>query len=308
MGSAGAKSRDDNAAIASWCAARGFEVQILGPVGNGALNQHWLLKEQTKGQSLVFRARGEGHWLTRGFEGEALAMTLARKAGLPVPKVLQAGQEGLLMHFVPGSADRNAVLEAADDASGVFASAVIKALQNLRRKTQANVDNLADAPGWLASIIRPYCLAETPWFTKLEGSARAASIMERAAALGFDKICLSHGDFRTGNLLLADNGLQAVMDWEFAGYRPAEADIGWMLSSPWRYSRPDREASGLFHRGELLDALGLSYSKRIKAWEALALVRWAVIARLQDERQGVRPGTNADERALLDEAEALVRA
>ena len=295
MGSAGAKSRHDNAAIASWCAARGFDVQILGPVGDGALNHHWLLKEQSKGQSLVFRARGEGHWLTRGFEGEALAMT-------------QAGQEGLLMHFMSGSADRSAVLEAADDTSGIFASAVIKVLQNLRQKTQANVEDLSDAPGWLASIIRPYCLAETPWFTKLDSSARAASIMERAAGFGFDKICLSHGDFRTGNLLLADNGLQAVMDWEFAGYRPAEADIGWMLSSPWRYSRPDREASGLFHRGELLDALELSYSKRIKAWEALALVRWAVIARLQDERQGVPPGTNADEQALLEEAEALVRA
>ena len=107
--------------------------------------------------------------------------------------------------------------------------------------------------------------------------------------------------------MVNDRGLSAVLDWEFAAYRPIEADVGWMLSSPWRYSRPDLSASGLMHREALLSAVGQPDDPRLWAWEALALVRWVVIARLQDARQGLKPGSNADERALIDEAEAILR-
>ena len=81
-----------------------------------------------------------------------------------------------------------------------------------------------------------------------------------------------------------------------------------MLSSPWRYGRPDLDASGLMTRQALLDALGQAATARLAVWEALALVRWAVIARRQDQRQQVPAGTNADEGTLLDEAEELVAA
>jgi hypothetical protein len=60
-------------------------------------------------------------------------------------------------------------------------------------------------------------------------------------------------------------------------------------------------------KAALLEALGLHDTGRLRAWEALALVRWCVIARLQDERQAVPPGTNADEAALFAEALDLVK-
>ena len=61
-------------------------------------------------------------------------------------------------------------------------------------------------------------------------------------------------------------------------------------------------------RKDLLEALGAPDTARLRGWEALALLRWMVIAVLQDERQGVARGTNADEHELLREAEALIRA
>lgn len=307
MGAAGAKSRDENAAIASWCAARGFTVRVVEPVGQGALNRHWRLALVDSEEPLVFRARDEGHWLTAGFVGEARAMTLARRAGLPVPEVLQAGQEALLMRFVSGTADREQVIAAA--ASMPFTDALVQALKTLQQQTRTPVAPLRDAPSWLKSIIASYCLAHTPWFAQLAPAvgAQARAVMAAAEALGFDDLCLAHGDFRTGNFLVETGALQAVIDWEFAGYRPVEADVGWMLSSPWRYSRPERAASGLLSREALLDGLEMADTARVRAWEALALVRWAVIAGLQDHRQGLPPGSNADQGALLAEAEALVK-
>ena len=61
-------------------------------------------------------------------------------------------------------------------------------------------------------------------------------------------------------------------------------------------------ASGLMSKGDVLDALEIHETPRLRGWEALALVRWCVLARLQDERQGLTPGTNADESALLAQA------
>ena len=40
---------------------------------------------------------------------------------------------------------------------------------------------------------------------------------------------LLHGDFRTGNLLIDENGLAGVLDWELTHQGPAEEDLGYPL-------------------------------------------------------------------------------
>ena len=92
---------------------------------------------------------------------------------------------------------------------------------------------------------------------------RARAIAAAALEAGVGRVCLNHGDFRTGNLLVQAGRLSGVLDWEFAGYRPEEADVGWMLSSPWRYGRPDLDASGLMAREALLDALGQAATRPV---------------------------------------------
>lgn len=305
MSDAGAKLPSQEPAIAQWCADRGFRVSVQGRVGDGALNAHWLLRDEERDRLLIFRQRGEGHWLQRGFVGEALAQTRARKAGVKVPAVHYADRRGMLMEFTSGSADRETVIALAQS-SPKFQADVVQQLSCLHGETQFRFKG-DDASSWLKMAIADYCLANTPWFSKLQNPSRAEAIMAEVHELGFEALCLCHGDFRTGNLLVEDGSLSGLLDWEFAGYRPMEADVGWMLSSPWRYSRPALEASGLMAKAALLEALGLHDTGRLRGWEALALVRWCVIARLQDERQAVPPGTNADEAALFAEALDLLR-
>lgn len=305
MSDAGAKLPSQEAAIAQWCADRGFKVSVQGRVGDGALNAHWLLQDEERDRLLIFRQRGEGHWLQRGFVGEALAQTRARKAGVKVPAVHYADCRGMLMDFTNGSADRETVIALAQGSPG-FRADVVEQLTCLHSETNFRFRG-EDASSWLKMAIADYCLANTPWFSKLQNPDKAEAMMAGVHELGFEALCLCHGDFRTGNLLVEDGSLSGLLDWEFAGYRPIEADVGWMLSSPWRYSQPKLEASGLMAKTALLEALRMDDTQRLRGWEALALIRWCVIACLQDERQGMPPGTNADEAALFAEALDLVK-
>src|SRR5207237_9062503 len=44
---------------------------------------------------------------------------------------------------------------------------------------------------------------------------------------------LLHRDYRTGNYLVDDGHLAAVLDWEFAGWGDAREDIGWFFAKCW---------------------------------------------------------------------------
>jgi aminoglycoside phosphotransferase (APT) family kinase protein len=111
---------------------------------------------------------------------------------------------------------------------------------------------------------------------------------------------LCHRDFRTGNYMLARTPqgaeLTAILDWEFAGWGDPDEDIGWFCCKGWRFARLDREAGGIAPRHAFYRAYEAASGRRldperVRFWEALANVRWAVIALQQSDRhliQGAR--------------------
>ena len=54
--------------------------------------------------------------------------------------------------------------------------------------------------------------------------------------------CLVHGDFRLGNLLIGEDGLRAVLDWEIANIGDPAADLGWMCVRAWRFGGNEKVA------------------------------------------------------------------
>lgn len=97
-----------------------------------------------------------------------------------------------------------------------------------------------------------------------------------------------HRDFRTGNLLLDDTGLQAILDWEFAGVGDPYEDIGWFCARCWRFSKPELEAGGLGTRCDFNSGYGEPDldTARVHFWEIYAHLRWACIALQQGARHG----------------------
>lgn len=103
------------------------------------------------------------------------------------------------------------------------------------------------------------------------------------------KIVLCHRDFRTGNYLVDDGRLSAVLDWEFAGPGDPDEDLGWFLAKCWRFGRVEREAGGIGPREAFIAAYERASGRavdrqRLGYWEVMAHVRWAVIALQQAER------------------------
>lgn len=103
------------------------------------------------------------------------------------------------------------------------------------------------------------------------------------------EITFVHRDFRTGNYLVDQQGLTAILDWEFSGWGDPMSDIGWFCAECWRFSRPDLEAGGIADRNIFYQSYEASSGRSIDHqavlfWELMAHIRWAVIALQQTQR------------------------
>lgn len=102
-------------------------------------------------------------------------------------------------------------------------------------------------------------------------------------------VVLAHHDFRTGNYMVDEHGLTAVLDWEFAGWSDPHEDIGWFCAACWRFGRRALEAGGIGTRADLYAGYEQEAGRRIEPervffWEVFAHVRWGVIALQQAAR------------------------
>lgn len=107
---------------------------------------------------------------------------------------------------------------------------------------------------------------------------------------------LVHRDFRTGNYMVDEKGLTAILDWEFAGWGDPMEDIGWFCAECWRFGRTKLEAGGVapreaFYRGYRAEGGREIDATSVWFWEVMAHLRWAVIALEQGHRHisGVEP-------------------
>ena len=104
-----------------------------------------------------------------------------------------------------------------------------------------------------------------------------------------EPVVLLHGDYRTGNYLVHEGRLAATLDWEFARWGNPLEDIGWFFAPCWRFAGPARVAGGIAPADYFLAGYnavaGTRYTEtETRKWQALAQIRWAVIALQQAER------------------------
>ncbi|OHC80388.1 MAG: aminoglycoside phosphotransferase [Rhodospirillales bacterium RIFCSPLOWO2_12_FULL_67_15] len=203
---------------------------------------------------------GRPFFVMRRIEGEAFGHRLAKDAaerGFGERLVAELGEELAKIHAIPWAAPELAFLTAPSQAP---ARALVAEYRDF-------LDDLAEpAPS-------------VEW--------GLAWLERNAPPRGPLAFC--HRDFRTGNYLVKDGRLAAVLDWEFAGPGDPDEDLGWFLAKCWRFGRPEREAGGIGARETFVAAYERNAGRavdrtRLGYWEVMAHVRWAVIALQQAER------------------------
>lgn len=104
-----------------------------------------------------------------------------------------------------------------------------------------------------------------------------------------DRITFLHGDFRIGNLLVDQNGLASVIDWEFAHIGDPAEELGYLCMRDWRFGSDHLRAAGLCDRERFITAYE-GYSGQpvnrsaVDWWEIIGNIRWGVICLHQAER------------------------
>ena len=338
-GTASLRSEPSQAALARFLAcasaARTVEITALSPLRGGALQENWELDARFSGgaldgeQRLVLRtsaATGVAASQTR--QQEFAVQKAAFAAGVRVPEPLFASEDPVvwgkpffIMRRVDGIAapDRITGNPTLDPALPSIAERLGRELARIHtiRPPRPDLAFLAPyeqvGPTQQIAGFRAYLDRHPAPRPVLEWGTRwlETHILPPAEPV------LCHNDFRTGNYLLDGAALTAILDWEFAGWGDPHEDIGWFCCKSWRFARLDREAGGIaerapFYRGYQSEAGRPIDPQRVRFWEVLASVRWAVIALQQSERHMVGGERDLDlaltgRRATECELELLMR-
>jgi aminoglycoside phosphotransferase (APT) family kinase protein len=322
--------------------AKAAMVERLERLGGGAIQESWALDVVIEGGSqpgrheLVLRTSSPSTIAVSWDRPEEFRIhQVAWRAGVTVPEPLwlcegtasPLGKPFYLMRRVPGIARgdlvvKNPAVRAKGEVLAARLGAELAKLHRLRPPVVGLgfVPVPAEAPA-RARVAEYRCHldelnADEP---VLEWALRW---LELRAPPTFD-LTLVHADFRTGNFMVEDGELTAVLDWEFAGFSDPLEDLGWLLAPCWRFGIQDREAGGVGSRAAFLDGYEAEAGRyvpreRLRYWEIMATVRWAVIALQQAARHGsgaepslelaltahVVPALELDLLTLIDRADA----
>lgn len=93
---------------------------------------------------------------------------------------------------------------------------------------------------------------------------------------------LVHGDFRNGNIIVDEEGLRAVLDWELAHIGAPASDLAWLCVTSWRFQRPDLPVGGFGTREQLLEGYraaggGAIDADELFAWEVFQTLNWGIM-------------------------------
>jgi len=264
------------------------------PMPGGASRDLWLIVSEE--QRWVLRRDPVGERALTSREAEYRVQAAAADAGVPVPRPIACGDfgtPGMLMAFVEGEAIPRRVLRAAP--TGVVRQ-IGSALRALR---DVEINGLGKAPA------DPCAAAIDAVREELDAAGDALPALElglRWLALHRpppDVISVVHGDLRLGNFIVGDEGLRAIVDWEFWHLGDPVEDLAWLCARPWRFGNDDKTAAGLGGVEELLDGFGATVDPaRLRWWDVISQVKWGAYC----ARQGAlrREGAHASlERTVL---------
>ena len=222
-----------------------------------------------------------------GLAAEALLMQRAGAACVPSPHVLhvlrpddELGQGFLMDHVAGETIPRKILRDAAfAEVRPRLAHELGMILARIHAIDPSGFENLrrVTAPAELEELHEAYAADHWP---RPVFELAFRWLAERAPDAG-DAASLVHGDFRNGNLIVAPDGVRAVLDWELAHLGDPMEDLGWLCVNSWRFGNIDKPVGGFGQIDDLIAGYAAAGGKadlaRIIFWQTLGSLRWGVM-------------------------------
>lgn len=275
--------------------ASAAQVDGLARLSGGAIQENWGFTASIAdgafagSHELVLRTEArskvpESHSLPEQFA----LIRAAHAASVPVAAPLWLGDTFFIVRKLDGIALGARMVR--DGAKPRLAAALAQALARIHTIAPPRADLAFLKPRDLIAEYRAYLDCEPAPHPALEWGLRK---LERTAPHSRETV-LCHRDFRTGNYMADGERLTGVLDWEFAGWGDPHEDIGWFCAKCWRFGAVEREAGGIADRETFIRAYEAASGRaidrdRVRWWEVMAHIRWAIIALHQTARRKVEP-------------------
>lgn len=269
----------------------GVVVENLRALTGGASRTTWAFDAVTDERRPLILRTGPPDDVHASMELEAAVQQRAAKAGAPVPQIVTAdnspaalGNPYLICNAIAGETIVRRIYRTLDDAGrDRLLHQCAQALAAVHRADTdvPGLDGFDDLAEWRDRLDEMKDTTATfEWAFRWLAANRPAPTRQ----------VLVHGDFRMGNLIVDENGLAAVLDWELVHTGEVYEDLAWFCIRAWRFGAPeDMGAGGLGSVESFLSAYEAAAGTELdrdvfRWWLTVATLRWGVICRFQAER------------------------
>ncbi len=223
-----------------------------------------------------------------GLAVEAELFRIAREAGVPEPEIHHVFEEdeglgeGFVMEWLDGETVggkilRSPELEAVRPKLAFECGEVLARIHGIDPKAAGLDQKLATVS------TRDYV---TEVWNRYQSFDTAMPMIDYTARWLLDHLPeemeprLVHNDFRNGNVMVAPEGVVAVLDWELAHLGDPIRDLGWICTNSWRFGRHELRVGGFGDLEQLLDGYESVSGQRIDPahvhfWEVFGSFWWA---------------------------------
>jgi len=294
--------------IARAAGASDAAVTVVARLGGGAIQENWAIDVEIADGPMaglheaVLRSDAVSGIAESWPRAQEFALiSAAYEMGVTVPQPLWLEPSGALigrpfyvMRRVKGTAQGRRVLRNLEPEQGdVLAHRLGVELSKLHSILPADhLQSLAFLPAVGTDLIGQRAVH---YRRALDALPEAHPVLEYAInrmedlAPPITTIALCHRDFRTGNYMVDGDRLTGILDFEFAGWSDPYEDLGWFCARCWRFGATENEAGGIGSRAAFYAGYAEGSGRpvddaRVRYWEAMAPIRWAIIALQQGER------------------------
>ena len=272
-------------------AVLGPDVELSEPIllAGGASKEAWAV--DADGERLLVRRAAGGviHRHTLSLADEFAVLEAAYAAGVKVPKPHRyisdlAGREAFVMERLEGDTIGRRIVQKEELAAAREALPIQMAeeLAKIHAIPVERVSFLHDAQlermvEGLDEVGEPHAAIELGlwWLRENRPPARPAVVV--------------HGDYRIGNLVVREEGLAGVLDWEFAHLDDPARDLAFSLVRAWRFGADDLRLGGIgdvapyLERYNELTGFDVRHEE-LDYWELAGNVGWAIGCLTQAQR------------------------